>query len=66
MLSVLHYGDVMQPNHRDRASQYQQWADEVNFAGTTFPFNIGVSFACVNVCERVFAMFFFLNLSHFY
>ena len=64
ILSILHYDDIAQPKHRDRASQYNHWDNELNFSGTTFPFNIGVSFACVSGCERVFAMF-LLNLSHF-
>ena len=43
ILSILHYDDVLDPSNRGRVNQYQQWVDVLNFTGTTFPFNIGVS-----------------------
>jgi hypothetical protein len=36
VLSVLHYGDV--PTHRNRATQYAPWLNELNFTGIAFPF----------------------------
>ena len=43
VLSILHHAEIRQPNHCNQASQYEQWINELNFKGITFPFNIGVS-----------------------